>query len=147
MVWITLLLVLLSLAVLAYVNFNRNASARTAAKHRGTQPHSSPKAAHLEPSAKYWGKQLVVPYPERACASAKALQGQAYAIGHTPSLPLNDCNCVACECRFVALVDRRSDSERRAGSDRRNDIRFDAKPDRRAGVMRRKRDYTWSYVA
>jgi hypothetical protein len=148
MIWVILLLFLLVIAGLGYVYFSRKTPSPSTAELHGTQTQAVLKTAPVAPSQKYWGKQFVVPNPDTACAAAKAIQGRAYAINQTPLLPLTDCSAVQCECHFVSLVDLRSGDERRHRHERREDIRFDTKVDRRSGTDRRTGDhYSWHYTA
>lgn len=136
MTWIVLsLVVALAAGLVAYVLVARKRSRATAAL----------KAA---PSPRYWGKQLVVPEPARACQAARVLNGQAFAFHRTPPLPLKGCANTVCKCHFEPMQDRRSGKERRTGTERREQIRFEDRKDRRCGRDRRSSDhYDWHFTA
>jgi len=147
MLWVSIIAILGLVAAVAFFVYSRNANRTSVIP---MQRHSSgPTSSHVSPTGKYWGKRFEVPIPDNACAAAKALDGQAFALGHAPALPLAGCDHVGCECHLVALLDRRSSEERRAGHERRVDIRFDDnKVDRRLHARRKDDDnYNWHYTA
>jgi len=147
MLWVAIIAILGLVAAVAFVVFSRNAN-RTAVIP--IQRHASePTSSAVSPSGKYWGKRFEIPIPDNACAAAKALDGQAFALGKAPALPLGGCDHVGCQCHLVPLLDRRSSEERRAGHERRVDIRFDDnKIDRRIHARRKDDDnYNWHYTA
>jgi hypothetical protein len=93
----------------------------------------------------YWGVELSVPVPDRACARAQEYSGKAFSMADRPSLPLPDCSFPQqCQCRFVKLIERRKD-QRRAGNNRRAaGLRFEKdKMPRRSGDDRRKTTIDW----
>jgi hypothetical protein len=149
MLWLVLIIVILGLlAVAAYVIYNRNPRHIHSTAH--ADDHSAgPRSLPITPSSKYWGKRFEIPIPENACAAARALDGQAFALGRAPALPLSGCDHVGCQCHLVPLLDRRAGEERRAGHERRMDIRFDDnKVDRRLHARRKDDDnYNWHYTA
>jgi hypothetical protein len=148
MLWLVLIAVLALLAVAAYLIFNRSPSRASATEH-GQQHAAGPQSPPIAPSSRYWGKRFEIPIPDNACAAAKALDGQAFALGQAPALPLSGCDHVGCQCHLVPLLDRRSSEERRAGHERRVDIRFDdSKVERRVHARRKDDDnYNWHYTA
>lgn len=147
MTWILLLVALALVGGVAYFISTR--------KRAPTRPQPTVPPRRVEsaipppaPNDRFWGKQLVVPNPDQACQAARALDGQSYAIGKTPTLPLKDCGNPDCACHFVPLRDRRSTAERRAGQERREEIRFEDRKDRRVGHDRRASDhYDWHFTA
>lgn len=136
MTWIVLSLVLALAAGLAayFLHARRRSRAKAAAK--------------AAPGPRYWGKQLVVPDPARACQAAKVLNGQIFAFHRVPPLPLKGCTNAECKCGFEPVQDRRSGKERRSGVERREQIRFEDRKDRRGGRDRRSGDhYDWDFTA
>ncbi len=96
-----------------------------------------------KPTVPSWGKRLVVDR-SAACQTARILAGQCFPNAQVPSLPLKGCGNAACRCVFEPVTDRRSGDERRTGSERRDQIRFEDDKDRRSGKSRRKDEhYTW----
>ena len=75
------------------------------------------------------------------------MRGQCFATGKVPALPLKGCANAACSCHFTDIEDRRSGNERRAGHERRDEIRFEDFKDRRVGPDRRGEHYNWHYTA
>ena len=148
MLWIAVFAILGFMAGVAFVVYTRNAK-RPSVGNTVHQHPSEPQSSPIAPSGKYWGKQFEIPIPENACAAARELDGQAFALGHAPSLPLTGCDHVGCQCHLVPLVDRRTGEERRAGHERRVDIRFDDPKGERRTMARRKDDdnYNWHYTA
>jgi hypothetical protein len=148
MPWLVLIAILALLAVAAYVMYSRKPGRTSASAPAGEQA-AGPRSPPIAPSSKYWGKRFEIPIPENACAAAKALDGQAFALGRAPALPLSGCDHVGCQCHLVPLLDRRAGEERRAGHERRMDIRFDDnKVDRRLHARRKDDDnYNWHYTA
>jgi hypothetical protein len=146
MTWLLIILAVALLAGLAYYVSSR----RVAAPAPKRPSEIAERVAHTPrspPNARYWGRQLVVPDPARACQTARILDGQSFALDKVPALPLKDCTCAHCACHFEALRDRRGDPERRAGHDRRDHIRFEDRKDRRIGHDRRKSDhYDWKFT-
>jgi hypothetical protein len=48
----------------------------------------------------------------RACAAARQLRGQRFLSRDAPPLPLKDCSCLNCECRYEHYDDRRQTGRR-----------------------------------
>ena len=76
---------------------------------------------HKEPEAKPvpakkpiqpWHAVSIAP-GHRHCAAAKALRDQRFLSKNAPTLPLKDCDCKDCGCRYAHYEDRR-DAVRRA---------------------------------
>jgi hypothetical protein len=95
----------------------------------------------------FWGKQFVVPDPAQACRSARELDGQCFAFGKVPPLPLKDCGKFSCACRFQDLIDQRATLNRRHRTERRDQIRFEDRKDRRTGSKRRESDQNNWYLS
>jgi hypothetical protein len=53
----------------------------------------------------------IAPGP-RACAEARALQGQRFLSRDAPPLPLRNCGSAQCECRYEHYDDRRKGNRR-----------------------------------
>lgn len=51
---------------------------------------------------------------EQACMAAWALEGQRTLLRDKPKLPLSDCDCKTCHCRFADHKDRRTPGDRRS---------------------------------
>ena len=86
-----------------------------------------------------WGVRIAAASKERVCPPVRSMLGKEFSMADKPHLPLRDCPYPQqCECRYVALIDRRK-QERRSGTDRRDALRLEKdKPDRRSGKDRRK---------
>jgi hypothetical protein len=97
-----------------------------------------------------WGKTIVVPDPANACPAVLRIQGQSFANEAAPRLPLVNCSVAnQCKCHFVPAAERRRGEDRRSGTDRRTQLRFEpGKPgDRRTGKDRRHRKgYDWDHT-
>ena len=94
------------------------------------------------------GPEFQIYSPALACQFARELDGQCYALGKAPSLPLRGCDVAKCECHYTNLEDRRSGIERCCGNERRDQIRFEDREDRRSGKDRRSKDhYDWRFTA
>jgi len=97
-----------------------------------------------KPAAKpVWGKRLVVPSSGKACPEAQKIAGQVFPLDKVPVLPLAGCTSRGnCLCRFETLPEQRGGAERRSGTDRRPDIRYDTeKKPRRSGKDRRAKNH------
>lgn len=76
---------------------------------------------------------------ENPCLAAQKIQSAWYAEGASPRLPLESCeHPEMCRCTWMRVLDRRI-AHRRAGQDRRAELRFEDKSDRRTGEDRRDR--------
>lgn len=76
---------------------------------------------------------------ENPCHAAQKIQTAWYAEGETPRLPLGECeHPEGCRCTWMHVLDRRM-THRRVGQDRRGELRFEDKSDRRTGEDRRDR--------
>lgn len=85
---------------------------------------------------------LRVPNPDCACDDARKLQDKSFPVADVPKLPFKTCDRGDCRCRYDKVVNRRK-GERRTKADRRDEIRFQTKSDRRAGRDRRKHNSGW----
>lgn len=145
MIWLLILFLLALAAGLAYALFGRQADRPPALPARRAEPVAP---LRRPPGVRHWGKQFAVPDPARACQRANALDGQRFALGKGPSLPLAGCEQTQCDCRYQDLVDQRGGLERRSGNDRREQVRFEERKDRRSGQDRRQDDrYDWRFTA
>ena len=86
---------------------------------------------------------LRVPDPTCACEYARRLVGKTFAPDDAPKLPLAGCGRVECACRFIKTTERRSKA-RRESTDRRDEIRFEMKDNRRKETDRRKPNTRWT---
>jgi hypothetical protein len=84
-------------------------------------------------------QMLRVPDLNRACEAARHYVGRTLDAATSPKLPLPGCGVVECRCRYERVVNLRR-RERREATDRRDEIRFQTKIDRRANPDRR----TWN---
>lgn len=140
MVWIILGIIIV--AVAAWLLLRNRDAGTSSHPHPHVHAHHAPagghETAHHKPARKAWGKHLVIPAGAEACQAAHDLAGKGFAHDKLPTLPLPGCTHANCQCRYEALEDRRSHLERRAGKERREDLRFEPdKKDRRSGTDRR----------
>lgn len=49
----------------------------------------------------------------KSCAAAREAEGKRYLSSAAPMLPLKECTCTTCQCRYVHHSDRRIARERR----------------------------------
>ena len=85
---------------------------------------------------------LRVPDLNRACEAARHYVGRTLDAATAPKLPLPGCGVVECRCRYERVVNLRR-SERREAADRRDEIRFETKVDRRTSPDRRVWNAFW----
>lgn len=137
MLWAISLLLVLLLAALVYVVANPDKQTDVILGHRRKREPGKKEMARGTAAPRYWATQFRVGNPGSACLAANALQGRIYATDQALPTPLKGCDSKACECQLVPLVERRTESERRAGRERRVVVRLDAMPDRRARPDRR----------
>ena len=74
-------------------------------------------------------------FEDTACAAVKSIAGVRFLRKLAPLLPLNDCDCLACTCRYRHFPDRRH-YERREVYSRAKDVEV---PERRINRMDRRR--------
>ena len=72
-------------------------------------PEPAPAAPRKAPSR--FHAVTIVP-GRRACAEARALQGQRFLSREAPPLPLKNCGSPQCECRYEHYDDRRTQARR-----------------------------------
>jgi hypothetical protein len=76
------------------------------------------------------------------CQTARQFAGKTFDRATAPKLPLAGCAHSECRCRFEAIADRRRRARREA-TDRRDQIRFTSKGDRRIAADRRRPNAVW----
>jgi len=86
---------------------------------------------------------LRVPVLSAACDHARSHVGKTFDALTAPALPMPGCNHTDCQCRYERAINRRR-GERRVHSERRDEIRFQDKNDRRKNSDRRKANRTWT---
>ena len=87
---------------------------------------------------------LRVQNPDCACENARKFADKTFVVGSAPQLPFKGCTRVDCRCRYQTITDRRgAKGERRKGTSRREEIRFETKDDRRSGKDRRQTNNVW----
>ena len=141
MIWLGLVACAL---VAAFLFLRRNAdrqSAQDAAPGANSRERqrsvARPSAAPVRTEAKGIQAQMLrVPDLNRACEAARHYVGRTLDAATAPKLPLPGCGVVECRCRYERVVNLRR-MERREATDRRDEIRFETKIDRRANPDRR----------
>lgn len=93
----------------------------------------------LEQSGRYRGVRI-----EANCRAAEALAGRDFEFATAPHLPVTGCDAAVCSCRYVGLPERRVLAERRAGADRRRQVRAGSGDRRRATDRRSDTAIAWS---
>jgi hypothetical protein len=143
MLWVVSGLLTVVLVTLLWVLFRSRSDRADPAEERRDPPPARPKP---RPAAT-WGKTVVVPDPGDACPAVLRIKGQSFANEAAPRLPLANCSIAnRCKCHYVPAVERRKGEERRSGTDRRTQLRFEPGKagDRRSGKDRRHRKgYDW----
>jgi len=87
---------------------------------------------------------LRVQNPDCACEKARKFVDKTFLIGDAPKLPFKDCTRADCSCRYERITERRkSKGDRRVKANRREEIRFEMKGDRRSGKDRRQTNNVW----
>ena len=76
-----------------------------------TEDQSRPVAEKKEKPAKSY-HSVVIKSVASSCVTAKALKGIRFLSTEAPSLPLEDCDVDACNCRYEHYTDRRSGPRR-----------------------------------
>jgi hypothetical protein len=75
--------------------------------------HAEPEPAAVAPSKKTTTYHAVSIAPGlRACEAARALEGKRFLSREAPKLPLKDCSCSTCVCRYEHYEDRRNGQRR-----------------------------------
>ena len=109
-----------------------------------TTTHSTQQPAVIKPVRKHLGVVLKSSTPDSCCQAANNLIGQLLEEHSIPSLPLPGCDQKSCACFFQKKYNERKGQERRDVEDRRDDIRFEDKMDRRSHIDRRKHSSMWN---
>jgi hypothetical protein len=142
MIWLSLVAIAL-VGAFAFVILRRNDgnhSTTTSATPSGQGRQRSvarPSDIPVRTEAKGVETQMLrVPDLNRACEAARHYVGRTLDAATAPKLPLPGCGVVECRCRYERVVNLRR-KERREASDRRDEIRFETKIDRRANPDRR----------
>jgi len=78
-----------------------------------------------------------------ACDNARKFADKTFRVADAPKLPFKDCGRVDCSCRYERIANRRKPGERRVNANRREEIRFEMKDDRRSGKDRRQTNNVW----
>lgn len=79
-----------------------------------------------------------------ACDSARKFADRTFVVADAPTLPFKGCTRVDCRCRYERVAERRKiGGERRVSANRREEIRFEMKDDRRSGKDRRQKNNVW----
>ncbi len=55
-----------------------------------------------------------IKFSGRACAAAREMTGRRFLATAAPKLPLQDCDVLECNCRFLHHKDRRANKDRRS---------------------------------
>ena len=81
--------------------------------------------------------------PSGSCEDGRRRNGRRVELDVGAELPLHRCGLTECHCHYRPVADHRG-GERRTGSERREQLRFDANPDRRHGEKARRHLNTWT---
>ena len=150
MIWLSLVGIAL-VAAFFFLFMRRNANGQSAhdAAPRMANGHERPRSAArpsstpIRTEAKGVETQMLrVPDLNRACEAARHYVGRTLDAATAPKLPLPGCGVVECRCRYERVVNLRR-KERREAIDRRDEIRFETKIDRRANPDRRVWNAFW----
>ena len=122
----------------------RVTSARTAAATSLTTAATQvPSASSAKPVRPTVAVVLRVQEPNCACENARKFADKIFVLGNAPQLPFKGCMQADCRCRYQPITDRRTKGEQRKNANRREQIRFDMKDDRRQGQDRRQTNNVW----
>lgn len=88
----------------------------------------------LQKSEKFWGVSV-----ESHCSASSGLAGGKFPLDAAPVLPVRECEAPACKCSYFGLPERRLQTDRRGGQDRRRSLRMESE-DRRTERPRRRVD-------
>ena len=112
--------------------------------HKGSLALNTPikvqqqKLQSMIDSKKYWGFYIDFISEAHCCDAARLVAKKPFPINSVPALPLDNCTKTICRCRHAGLVQKRRHlHQRRKTHDRRDSIRFQDVPDRRANRDRR----------
>ena len=81
--------------------------------------------------------------PSGACEQGRRRNGRRIELDIGTELPLHRCGLTECHCHYRPVADHRG-GERRTGNERREELRFDASPDRRHTFKPRRHLNTWT---
>jgi hypothetical protein len=104
---------------------------------------NSPPAPSAHPIRPVVAMVLRVQNPDCACENARKFADKTFVVGTAPQLPFSGCTRADCSCRYQPITNRRTKGERRKGTSRREEIRFEMKDDRRSGKDRRQNNNVW----
>ncbi|PCH84998.1 MAG: hypothetical protein COB26_02090 [Piscirickettsiaceae bacterium] len=90
----------------------------------------------LQESDRFWGVYIHFDNEALCCKNVVALHRKQLSKKTALQLPLKDCDKSLCRCRYVGIVEKRHKT-RREVNDRRDEIRYEEKNDRRLGNERR----------
>lgn len=127
-----LVLMTTAFGLLRYRARARRLTRRTAPPPPPLAPRAQ--ALKLKESGRYWGYRI-----ESHCGASSRLSGREYRIDDSPPLPADGCAASPCTCCLIGLPNRRRQSERRSGRDRRRSLRLES-VDRRDTYPRRATD-------
>jgi hypothetical protein len=126
-------------------NEGKQSAANTAARTSQERPRSIARPSDTPSKTDAPGidaQILRVPDLNRACEAARHYVGRTLDAATSPKLPLPGCGVVECRCRYERVVNLRH-RERREATDRRDEIRFETKVDRRTNPDRRLWNAFW----
>jgi len=79
-----------------------------------------------------------------ACDDARRFADKTFMVADAPTLPFKNCTRADCRCHYERIAERRKfGGERRVTANRREQIRFEMKDDRRTGKDRRQKNNVW----
>jgi len=81
--------------------------------------------------------------PSGSCEDGRRRHGRRIELDLGTELPLHRCGLTECHCHYRPVADHRG-GERRTGHERREELRFDASPDRRHVDKARRHLNTWT---
>jgi len=82
-------------------------------RRQGSTPETSKPTVHTS-SAKSAYHAVSIKFSSGACKEAKELEGRRFLSIAAPRLPLQGCQILECDCRFVHHKDRRAGKDRRS---------------------------------
>jgi hypothetical protein len=148
MIWLSLVGIAL-VAAFFFLFMRRNADGQSAhdaaprASGERARSMARPSGTPVRTEAKGVEAQMLrVPDLNRACEAARHYVGRTLDAATAPKLPLPGCGVVECRCRYERVVNLRR-RERREATDRRDEIRFETKIDRRSNPDRRVWNAFW----
>jgi len=142
-------------AALLIAGFVLQMRSRDTQRTIATTGHSSNAAMHSAmqqtaavPPARHTAEPVAfvlrVQNPDCACENARKFADKTFVVADAPKLPFKDCTRADCRCRYERVAERRKiGGERRVSTNRREEIRFEMKDDRRSGKDRRQKNNVW----